>query len=182
MNPYIEAVCNLCGVDLEFYPYTESCDVQNAELQAIGLAICGTTIACPTLEASYTDVMTNKQFVVIKGVSGEKADATQNEIDLSSYSCRVRRLVKDYDETLNFEVPYLDENWQFWNQIRGNATILEQFFYVTKSGSANLIPGKPTIFVSKGQNNGIEVIKGTVEWRTTQIERPYKALSNIWSC
>ena len=183
INPYIEAVCSTCGVELEFRPYdTENCDVQDARLQALGLTLCGHNVVCPTTEASFTDLITAKHFVVIKGVSGEKADPNQNEIDLSAYSCRARRVVTDYDETLNFEVLYLDTNWDFWNQIRGNSDILEEFFYVTKSGSANLLPSKPSIFCSKGATNNVEVIKGTVEWRTTQIEKPYAALSTVFGC
>jgi hypothetical protein len=178
---FITANCGNC-TELEFEAYTFSCDVEDDALQALGFALCGNSVSCPTVEADYTTLIGNSQFVVIKGVNGSKADPTPNEIDLSAYSCLPSKTVKDYTETLNFSVPMLRENWKFWNQIRGNPDIVEQAFYATKSGVVYEIPSQPTITVAIGQNDGIRTINGSLEWITTNLEEPFQALSSIWGC
>jgi hypothetical protein len=106
---FITANCGTCS-ELEFETYTFSCDIEDARLQALGFALCGNTVDCPTVLADYTTLQGTNQFVVIKGVTGTKADPTANEIDLSAYSCLPSKTIKDYTETLNFSVPMLKEN------------------------------------------------------------------------
>jgi hypothetical protein len=181
MADFISANCADCS-DLEFRSYTFSCDVSDADLQALGFTICGQSVDCLTQEADFSTLQGNNQFVVIQGVSGSKADPTPSEIDLSAYSCYPTRLVKEYDEVLNFTVPFLKENWLFWNQVRKNPTIASQGMYVTRSGIVFEIPATPTVFVSIGAENGIQVVSGSVEWTTTVLEEPFDALANIWQC
>lgn len=183
MPDFVSPTCDTC-TQLQFYTYTESCDVLDADIQAIGLTLCGYNVDCLTIEADYTALQpsANEQFVVIKGVSGTKADPTPVEVDLSSYSCYPSRFIKEYDEVLNFSVPFITENYNFWNQIRQNPDIASQAMYVSKSGIVFEIPSAPSIFVSLTQENGIWVASGSIEWTTNSLEQPFIALSNIWAC
>lgn len=178
---FISANCGTCS-ELEFEDYTFSCDVEDARLQALGFALCGNSISCPTVAADYTTLTGEKKFAVIKAVTGAKADPTPNEIDLSAFSCLPVKTIVDYTETLNFNVPMLKENWRFWNQLRQNPDIIGQGFFANKSGVVYEIPSAPTVTVAIGQVNNVQTINGTLEWVTTQLERPYSALSTVWGC
>jgi hypothetical protein len=181
MADFISANCQDCS-DLEFRSYSFSCDVADADLQALGFSICGSSVGCLTQEADYTALTALNKFVAIKGVQGSKADPTPVEIDLSSYSCYPNRLVKEYNEVLNWSTPFLKENWQLYNQFRKNPTIASQGMYVTKAGINFEIPSTPSVFVSIGAENGIQAIIGTTEWTTNALEEPFDALASIWAC
>lgn len=181
MSDFISSNCQGCS-DLEFRPYTFSCDVEDADLQALGLTICGQSVGCLTEAGDYTTLQSNNQFVAIHGVTGTKADPSPVEIDLSSYSCYPSRLIKEYDEVLNFSVPLLMENWPLFNQIRANSTIASQGMYATKSGVVYEVPSTPSLFVAISQENGIRTISGSMEWTTNSLEEPFQALASIWQC
>lgn len=178
---YITAVCGSCN-EQEFRPYSFSCDTQDARLHALGLALCGNVIACPSISSETTTLIGQQKFRVIHGVTGSKAAPTLNETDLSTYSCLPNRTVRDRDETLNFEAINQIENYEFWNQLANNESIVQQMFYVTKSGVQYEIPTAPTVTVYFGNSNDLDVVIGSATWTTKQLEKPTRALADVWKC
>lgn len=181
MNDYISAVCGSC-LEVEFRPYNFSCDTQDARLHALGFSLCGTVIACPSIAADLTTPIGQNKFRIIHGVSGSKGAPSFNETDLSAYSCLPTKAIKDKEETLNFTAINQIENYDFWQQIALNESIVQQAFYVNKSGVVYEIPSSPTVQVYFGAENDIDVAIGTITWTSKSLEMPTRAVASVWRC
>lgn len=166
----------------EFYDFSNQCIEVDATLQALGFSLIGNTIACPTDSTEITNAQTAKTFTVITGISGQLDDPTPNTEDLSGFSCRPNEAVIDYSYSLSVEVLENPNNWQFWNAIAQNSDLVEQVMWVNKSGVKYLAPSKPSIKVAQGVNGKFGVMKLTITWNATELPKPFKALSNIYSC
>lgn len=181
MNDYISAVCGSSS-EVEFRPYSFNCNTQDARLHALGLTLSGNVIGCPSVAAETNTLIGQDKFRIIHGVSGSKGAPSYNEVDLSQFSCMPTKTNTDKEETLNFIAINQIENYDFWQQIALNESIVQQAFYVTKSGIQYEIPSAPTTVAYYGNDSDIDVVIGTLSWTSKSLEKPTRAISSVWKC
>lgn len=176
---YTSASCSACD-DLQFQPYSDpGCEFLEERLMSLFLVLCGVSVNCWTDETELDALVAGKQGVVVGRIAGTIDPPSANTID-TPFSRTPSQIVRDHDHSITFQVPFRMENYDFWNYFKPSAS-LGAAAYADYSGTVYEIPGSPELSVSYGSLNGIKVINGVLTWTAKELERPFKALPQVFA-
>lgn len=174
MPDYIKTACQTSEQAI-FQDYNiDNCSFWDSTIVGFVLTTRGTEVACIQDETEINTLKAANKLQFVPGL-GTVNDSTANTIEVP-FPYGPEDIVEDYTTTRDYEIPFYDfDNYDFWNEIKQSGQ-LGQCYYVTKSGVIFEMASNPSITADWGANGQFLVIKGTFTYRTSGLDKPYRAL------
>lgn len=175
---YLTASCAESTLKL-FQPYNKNvCDFINGTIVGVFVTVPGTTITCIQDQTEVTAAITanTAQFIPALGTLN---DATANTVDVP-FPYGPTEIVEDYTKTIDYEAPYIDGNYDFWNEIVTTGGSLGEAYWVVKGGLIVKMEGTITMTANWGFNDPFLTVKGTFTYKSNTLDKPYYALGPVF--
>jgi len=161
--------------------FSDNCDVQAAAFSTL-IINTGDTITDWNDSATITAaIAANTLRVIKKGVTGQLNETEETTISLEGRSRMPPEIVKDQTHSATASIPHRLANKPWTKKMMANPGQITQFAWVTESGSLYDPNATPTVKITKGVENEIEVLFFNASWKFNgDPAEEYPALASVF--